>query len=87
MRVRSSEVYAPKSAPAGLSEAEEPGPGSDETVFVYLCSGDVVPVSPADSVSVYDNSIEVFNHGSLVTTYERSLVYYCSRVQTPPFLT
>jgi hypothetical protein len=68
---------------SSLSQQEH----ADETVFVYLCSGDVEPVSPADSVSVHDNLIEVSNHGSLVITYDRSKVYYCSRVQTPPFLT
>jgi hypothetical protein len=58
----------------------------EPTVYVHLCSGEVIPVSPATSISVRRDCVEVCNEGRSVVTYLRSQVYFCSKVETPTFI-
>jgi len=62
-------------------------PDSAETIFVYFCSGVIEPIRPATSVQALPDEIVVRNGDQAVASFPRSQVFFCSRVQTPPFQT
>ena len=47
--------------------------------YVYLNSGEVQKVSPADSIAVSAGELAIRLRGKTVATFPRSLVFSCSR--------
>ncbi len=55
--------------------------------YVYLCSGEVQAVAPADSMELSSNQMDIRLHGATVASFPRSLVFSCSRtLQSGPIL-
>ncbi len=64
----------PGVAVAGFSTPLESG----DTVYVHLCSGQVVLVRPANAVRVTDDALEVLQGEEIVAHFPRSNVYFAS---------
>ena len=58
-----------------------------EGYYVYLTSGEVATVAPADSMEVSTSELAFRLHGAMVATFPRSQVFSCSRtLQSGPIL-
>ena len=72
-----------RSRPPGSSS---PNPIT-ECYYVYLTSGEVATVAPADSMEVSMSELAFRLHGTMVATFPRSQVFSCSRtLQSGPVL-
>jgi len=55
--------------------------------YVYLCSGEVQAVAPADSMELSSSELAIRLRGATVASFPRSLVFSCSRtLQSGPIL-
>jgi hypothetical protein len=55
--------------------------------YVYLCSGEMQAVAPADSMELSSSELAIRLHGATVASFPRSLVFSCSRTpQSGPIL-
>jgi hypothetical protein len=60
---------------------------SSECYYVYLCSGEVQAVAPADSLELSSSELAILLDGATVASFPRSLVFSCSRtLQSSPVL-
>jgi hypothetical protein len=58
-----------------------------EGYYVYLCSGEVRTIAPADSMEVSSNALAIRLQGTTIASFPRSLVFSCSRtLQSGPVL-
>lgn len=57
-----------------------------QTLYVHLCSGKVVEVHPATSVSMTDEALTVLHGDEVVANFPRSNVYFVSDepIEPPP---
>jgi hypothetical protein len=55
-----------------------------DTLYVHLCSGQVIEVRPATEISVSDDALDVFNQGDLVRTFPRRTVYFAADQEMEP---
>jgi hypothetical protein len=54
-------------------------PDDVDGYYVYLNSGEVQTVAPADSIAITAGELAIRLHGKTVATFPRSLVFSCSR--------
>jgi hypothetical protein len=54
------------------------------TLFVHLCDGRIVEVSPATAVRVTDVSVEALDGGTVVAVFPRSDVYLAADIPMEP---
>ena len=55
--------------------------------YVYLCSGEVQAVAPADSIELSSSELAIRLNGATVASFPRSHVFSCSRtLQSGPIL-
>lgn len=57
--------------------------GSD-TLYVHLCSGNVIEVQPATAVRVTDDEVIVLDGEDVVATFRRNDVYFAADVPMEP---
>jgi hypothetical protein len=48
------------------------------SIYVYLCSGEVVELHPATSVQLTERFLDVLNGKVVVTSFSRASVYFVS---------
>jgi len=59
-----------------------------DTVYVHLCSGQIVEVKPATAVRIAGEALEVLNGEDLVASFPKARVYFASDEEMePPSLT
>jgi hypothetical protein len=66
-------------------EARESGPKDCEEVFVYLCDGTTVLVSPANGVVLTQEQIVLYDGKRLMASFSRGEVLFCSKTAAMPF--
>lgn len=55
--------------------------------YVYLCSGEMQTVTPADSIKLSDDELAILLQGETVARFPRSAIFSCSRtLQSGPVL-
>jgi len=57
---------------------------SGNTLYVHLCSGEVVEIAPATAVRVTDAAIEAMNGARVVATFARDEVYFATDQEMEP---
>jgi hypothetical protein len=55
-----------------------------ETVYVHLCSGQIVEVRPATAVRITDHALEVLKRDEVLATFPRENVYFASDEKMEP---
>lgn len=80
-----------RTGPAGETGRQEGVPAefwleNGQTLYVHLCSGRVVEVHPATSVSMTDEALIVLDEDKVVATFPRSNVYFVADepMEPPP---
>jgi hypothetical protein len=68
-----------------LSELHGDSARDDPALLVYLNSGHVEKVYPADAVSVHRENVYLLYEGQTVATYARREVMFCTRTVISPF--
>ena len=62
-------------------------PENEDGYYVYLRTGEVQSVAPADSMEVSESELAIRLQGALVASFPRSRVFSCSRTpQSGPIL-